>query len=70
MELQEFKKKIVTQLSGIGVYQCALCADFSLHITKPGGCPICKEGNPFMELVGAIKFEKDWISKDCLCFNS
>ena len=38
----------------IGLYQCGLCADFSIHLRKPNGCPICKEGNPFMELIGNI----------------
>jgi len=58
MNQESTNQKWATQLSEIGVYQCGLCADFSLHITKPSGCPICKEGNPFMEIVGIIKLEK------------
>lgn len=58
----------VKKLESIQIFQCALCGEFSLGTKKPGGCPICKEGNPFMESVGIIQLTTPPLfSKDELC---
>lgn len=44
-------------LQEIKLFQCGVCAEFSLGVVKPNGCPICKQGNPFMEIKGVIKLD-------------